>query len=188
MDNDPEALEPQNPPAEPPPHGDDVVTVPKKDFEDIKHRADVSSQNFERLKKLEKEHEALRAQLEPNDVLPEPDERYGQLESKLSTIEGQLQKREVLEAYPVLKDVWDDFDTFRADPENAGMSMKTAAKAFIAEKELNIPKRKGVERPTGGPRAPIASGMTVEEVSNLRKNNYKKYVDLLQKGLIKISD
>jgi hypothetical protein len=171
------------------PEATEEVKISAKELEDLKHRAEVSSQNFERLKKAEKELQELKsADLEDNQTLIEDeDETVGKLKSDISTIKATLEKSDVLNTYPVLKEVWSEFDSFRADPENAGMSMKTAAKAFIVEKGLNEQKRKGLEKPSGGQRQPVQSGMSAEEVKSLRQNNFKKYMEMLKKGQIKIS-
>ena len=115
------------------------------------------------------------------------DEDLSVIKSEVADLKRRLQKSDVLEAYPELKDKWADFEEFRADPENKGMNMKTAAKSFLVEKGLIETKRQGLEKPTGGTRAPLSSGMSVDEVKTLRETNYKKYVELLGKGQIKIA-
>jgi hypothetical protein len=55
------------------------------------------------------------------------------------------------------------------------------------EKGLLEPVRKGLEKPTGGDRTPLSSGMSTEEVKSLRETDYKKYREMLKKGLIKFS-
>lgn len=164
-----------------------VVTVPKDEWEATKHKADVSSQNFERLKKLEEELETLKSQ--PLDInSPTPDPRIGQLETTVNELKSTLQERDLKERHPVLKDVWPDFEKFRQDPENKGMNLNTAAKAFLTEKGLLEGKRPGLEKPTGGTPASIKTGMTSEEAEKLRKTDYRKYTSMLEKGLIVITD
>ena len=108
------------------------------------------------------------------------------LKSELSEVKVELTKKDILIAHPNLKEKWAEFDEFRADPENKGMNMRTAAKAFLVEAGLLDVPRKGLEKPTGGPRVPLASGMTTDDVKNLRETNYKKYLELLKKGQLKI--
>src|SRR3990167_6943922 len=184
MEQNKEGLEPQKTPEAVTPT---EVSLSQKEYDDLKHRAEVSSQNFERLKKAEEEKAALSdrlANLSSNQLPVEyEDEVVGKLKNEVSEIKTELQKRDVLEAYPQLKEVWSEFDSFRNDPENLGMSMKTAAKAFVVEKELtDTPKRKGLEKPTGGGHTPIQSGMSSDDVKKLRETNYKKYVEMLKKG------
>lgn len=168
-----------------------TVTLTQAELDDLKHRAEVSSQNYARVKKLEEENERIRAEnelLEINTATLAPsDPRVSQLESKLSEVQAQLNKKEVIERYPVLKDLWNDLESYRAEPENKGMNLNTAAKSFMLEKGLLEPTRSGIEKATGGQHAPIMSGMTSEEVENLRKTDYRKYTDMLMKGQIKIT-
>lgn len=106
--------------------------------------------------------------------------------SLIANLTSDLAKKDILIAHPVLTDQWTDFEKFRSDPENAGMPLKVAAKAFLAEKGLLDPVRKGLEKPTGGPRTPISTEMSADEIKTLRETNFKKYQELLEKGLIKV--
>lgn len=161
------------------------------EIDELRHRAEVSSQNFERLKKEQEERERLQAELETlkaNTGSSEPgDERVGKLETELSDLKTKLYKAEVLESYPILKGMWSELEEFRNHPDNKGMNLRTSAKAFLVEKELLEPQRKGLERQTSGPRTPLTTGMTSEEVSQLRTTDFKKYSDMLRKGQIKFS-
>ena len=165
------------------------VTISQVELDDFKHKAEVSSQNFERLKKAEQEVEELRVKLSEINPLPVEyeDEVIGKLKNDVSDLKQKLGKSEVLEAYPILKDVWNEFDSFRNEPDNKGMNMKTAAKAFVTEKGLLEPTRKGLEKPTGGGHTPVSSGMSNDEVKKLRETDWRKYQELLKKGDIKIS-
>jgi len=106
------------------------------------------------------------------------------LKSELSEIKGDSTKKDVLIAYPELKDKWTEFEEYRQDPENKGMSLKTSAKAFLVENGIFVKPRKGLEKPTGGDKSPKPTGMTAKDVESLRKNNYRKYLDMLRKGEI----
>ena len=114
-------------------------------------------------------------------------EDMGQLRTELSEIKSKLNKREILDSYPVLKEIWQEFEEFRDNPDNKGMNLKTSAKAFLVEKGLLEPSRKGLEKGTGGTRVPMSTGMTTEEIKKLRETNYRKYEDMLMKGQIKFS-
>ena len=182
MDEKKEGLEPQNPPEEP------TVSLSQEELDDLKHRAEVSSQNFERLKKVQEENELLKAQLVDNPVLPELDDPVDSLKSELSEIKQKLQKSEVIESYPILKETWQDFEEFRQLPDNKGMNMKTAAKSFLIEKGLLETPRKGLEKLTGGGHEPISSGMKTEDIKRLRETDYRKYSEMIRKGQLKISE
>lgn len=144
-------------------------------------------------KELEEELENLKSSI-PSDSEVYSDEgkalqsKISTLTTELSEVKGELAKKDLLLSQPILKDKWDEFEKFRSDPENKGMNLRTAAKAFLTEMGLLEPQRKGLEKTTGGPRVPMASGMSVDDVANLRKNNFKKYQELLKKGLLKIED
>lgn len=191
MENPAEVVPPQTPAPVTPPQGADVISVPKAELDDLRHRAEVSSQNFERLKKEQErsaELEASIAELQAQPVLSgQNDEAISKLSTELADIKAKQARSEVLEAHPQLKEVWDDFEKFRADEDNKGMNLKTAAKAFLVEKGLLDKPRQGLERPTGGDRTPVSSGMSVEDVKKLRENDYKKYRELVKKGIIQIS-
>lgn len=192
MDPKPEVTPPQNPGAgagtPETPHVE-KVELTKEELDDLKHRAEVSSQNFERAKKAEERAKELEALLTENTVPPDPDtERVVHLETKVDELSAELQKSKVLEVYPALKDKWEDLESFRELPENKGMNLRTAAKAFLAEKGLLEPARPGLEKPTGGSHVPVKTGMKAEEVTQLRTSNYKKYKEMLAKGQIQISE
>jgi hypothetical protein len=87
----------------------------------------------------------------------------------------------------VLKDKWEELEELRSQSENKGMNLRTAAKAFLVENGLLEAPRKGLEKTTGGPRVPVSSGMTAEDVRILRETNFKKYQEMLEKGQIKIT-
>ncbi len=169
---------------------EETVTIPKKDFDDLSHRADVSSQNFERMKKAEGDRDNLQASLDALLANPNPSgdqtEEIRIIRGQLAEVNQKFARTEVLETFPQLKALWTDFETFRNDPENKGMNIKTAAKAFLTEKGILAPKRDGLERPSGGQREPIPQGMTAEDIKHLRETNYKKYADMVRKGLIKV--
>lgn len=191
MENPAEVVPPQTPAPVTTPQVGEVVSVPKEELDDLRHRAEVSSQNFERLKKEQErsaELEASIAELQAQPVLSgQNDEAISKLSTELADIKAKQARSEVLEAHPQLKEVWDDFEKFRADEDNKGMNLKTAAKAFLVEKGLLDKPRQGLERPTGGDRTPVSSGMSVEDVKKLRENDYKKYRELVKKGIIQIS-
>lgn len=114
------------------------------------------------------------------------DSKVKNLFEEVSSLKGKLAKQEILEAHPELKDVWQDLEDFRQNPDNKGMNLKTAAKAFMIEKGMLEPKRKGLEDPSGGSRTPMSSGMSAEDVKRLRETDPRKYRDLIKKDLIKI--
>ncbi len=143
-------------------------------------------------KVLEEELETLKSSnLSDEEVVSDEGKILGDkiknLEASLNEIRTDSAKKDVLIAHPILKEKWDEFEEFRSDPENKGMNLRTAAKAYLVENGLIDVPRKGLERPTGGSKVPPASGtMTAQEAENLMKNDFKKYQDLIRKGQLKI--
>lgn len=187
-----EVVPPHNPGTDVPvdPNAGKVV-LSKEEHDDLVHRATVSSQNFERAKKAESKIEELTTEIANlSDQVPSEfrDERVSALQTEIADIRQEQAVTKVQEKFPQLKEVWSDFESFRADPDNKGMNLNTAAKAFLAEKGLTpVQPRKGLENPTGGDRTPISSGMTTDEIKTLRETDYKKYAEMLRKGQIKVS-
>lgn len=158
-------------------------TPPEKDykqmFEDQRRRAE----------KAEQEAKELQSRLTSNSVLLEEgtdDKESSRIKNELAEIKAKLAKTEVQETYPILKESWKDFEEFRELEENNGMNLRTAAKAFLVEKGMLEPTRKGLEKPTGGTKTPTSSGMSSDEIKHLRETNYRKYTDMLMKGQIKM--
>ena len=106
------------------------------------------------------------------------------LEDKLSDVLKSSEKKDVLMDYPQLQDKWTEFEEFRSDPDNKGMSLKTSAKAFLVENGLFTTRRKGLEKPTGGDKTPKPAGLTTEDVENIRKNDARRYKKLLAEGAL----
>lgn len=105
------------------------------------------------------------------------------LKSELSGYKTESTRKDVLREYPVLEDKWTEFNEYLAEPENAGMALKTAAKAFLIENGLSITtKRKGLEKPTGGDKTPKPQGYTFAQMKALRENDWDKYQKLNKEG------
>ena len=95
---------------------------------------------------------------------------------------GELQAQ-----YPVLKDKATEFDEFRK--EYPRHKLENVAKIFVAEHGLlEAPERKGLERPTGGPKTPPTSKLSVEEIKRLRETDSRKYTKMLLSGEIRPED
>lgn len=190
MENQTEGLEPQKiqEPAV-------AVALTPEEIADLQHKAEVSSQNFERAKKAElalKEKEAeldkLTNQSIPTEAFSDEgrllEKKIADLSSQIGDLKQKSAKDDVLIANPILKDKWNEFEEFRSLPDNKGMNMRTAAKAFLVENGLLEVSRPGLERKTGGDRVPVKMGMSLEEADELRKNNFRAYQEKLMKGEI----
>ncbi len=106
------------------------------------------------------------------------------LTEKINSLEEDKNLQTLYNQYPILKEKSEEFDKFREDYPRT--KLENVAKLYLAENGLLEPARKGLEKPTGGTRTPMTSGMTVEDVKHLRETNWKKYQDMVTKGLIKI--
>ena len=194
MENNKEEVVPQNPATEETAEVETEVvveetkteedTVSPEDLEELKKKADVSSQNFERAKKAEARVKEL--ELLDNDSSSEfEDEDVNKLKNDVTALQSELGQSKLTKKYPQLEETWEDFEKYHQDPENAGMKLETAAKAFLVDKDLLGTRRKGLEKATGGNKAPQTTGMSLEDIENVRKNDGPKYREMLKKGQIK---
>lgn len=146
----------------------------------------------ERFKMLEEEIETLKTSAVSEEAEAFSDEgkvlesKINSLKSELSEIKQDFVKKELIITHPILREKWEEFEEFRTNPENKGMNMKTAAKAFLIENEVLEKPRLGLEKPTGGSRTPSVSGMTADEIKNLRQTNFKRYQQLLREGKLEL--
>lgn len=190
MEERTEVVEPQKTTPEAATEPADKVTISQAELEDLRHKAEVSSQNYERTKKLEarlKELETL--QTEPSDDIYSDEgkllrKEIQTLNEEIATIKATSSKRELQDSNPIFREKWQDFEEFRNNPENKGMNLKTAAKAYLVENGLLESPRKGLEKPTGGERKPSSAGMTSEDKLNLMKTNFKEWQRLTIEGKI----
>lgn len=170
------------------------VELTQVELDDLKHKAEVSSQNFERAKKAETELKELREKNinVPSDNEPWSDEgkllqtKISEVENELLTIKEERDLERLYSQYPLLREKASEFSEYRK-AEHPRAKLESVAKLYLAEEGLLEPKRKGLENPTGGERAPMVTGMTAEEVEQLRKTNYKKYKEMLVNDQIKFS-
>lgn len=112
------------------------------------------------------------------------DKYVAPLQASVSSLTDQLALKDIYILYPEIAKVPDEFDEFRKGYK--GIELDKVAKVFISEKGLTKPPRKGLEKSTGGQRVPLSTGMTAEEVANLRKNHPRKYAEMVRLGQIKI--
>mgnify|MGYP001577892997 CR=1 FL=1 len=152
---------------------------------------------LESLQKERDKRKALEAELEAERLKNQPtgevfsdegkvlDSKIARLEAEINATKEEKLLSGVQTTYPVLKDKSEEFQQFLSD--NKGMKLETAAKAFLIENDLlEAPKpRKGLETASGGGRTPVTTGMTPEEIDNLRVNNYNEYARRIRAGTLK---
>ena len=137
---------------------------------------------------LEDELERLRNSSASPDITSDEGKallkRLEESDKRILDLTKENQKKDILIEYPVLQEKWAEFEKFTSDPENTGMPLRTAAKAYLVENGLLDRRRPGLENPTGGERQPSNQKMSAEDIKVLRETNFKKYQELLSKGLI----
>jgi hypothetical protein len=189
MENITEALEPQKiqEPVVPV-----TIQLTPEEIADLKHKAEVSSQNFERAKKAEDRVRELESRNINNEA--PSDEVFSDegkmivnkyvdpLKQTISSLEDRLALKDIHASYPVLKDLSSEFEEFRK--EYPRHKMENIAKLFLSEKGLLEPKRVGLETSTGGDRKPMTSKMTLEQAKDLREKNPRKYREMLKNGQV----
>jgi len=157
-------------------------------------------QMYERTKKAEQQAKEAKEELESlTETNVSTDEVYSdeglalkkQIDSLQETIKSQSESKELDSVYskhPILKDKEEEFNEFRE--QHPSYKVSDVAKLFLVDKDLlgASKTRKGLEKPTGGTAPSKPSGMTAEEVKDLRENNFRRYQSMLEKGTLKIAD
>lgn len=166
-----------------------VEAISGEEIAELKKRADVSSQNYERAKKAEQRLKELEeAQLTDDSFISEDDtaKQLRELTEKFNRIEEKNQLDAVYTQYPAIKDKMSEFNEFRH--EYTGIALEKVAKIFLVEKDLfeDSPKRKGLEKATGGRRVAPPQASTTEDVKRLRENNFREYMKQVRSGNINV--
>lgn len=142
----------------------------------------------EERRKLEARLSLLETSSESSDVFSDEGKalqgEIKTLRTSLDELKHDNAKKDILIANPIMKDKWAEFETFRSDPENQGMNLRTATKAFLLDQGLLDPERKGLEKTTGGSRIPTNQGISNEDKKLLRETNFRKYTEMLERGEI----
>ena len=86
-----------------------------------------------------------------------------------------------------------DFKRFARNPKNRGVSAEVLAQAFLFDVEDETPTtpnpqpmpKEALPVGSGGPRGPVKpKKIPLEEAANIRKTNYKRYMELVKAGAI----
>lgn len=91
----------------------------------------------------------------------------------------------VTKKFPQLKGREDEFETFVFKPTHQGVPVETLAKSFLFDTSTPpAPKAPTGERGSGGPKPENVGPKkyTSEELSFYRKNDYKKYLEIVKSG------
>lgn len=157
--------------------------------------------NYSRLREEIKKRKALEAELQSlkssaalsEDTDDESDDTEPDtLKSEVSTLKSELkelrEERELTKAlhkFPALSSKLEDFAQYRE--EHPEYPVDTAAKLFIVDRDLYqpSPERKGLEKPTSGPKAPATGGYTPDQVKQIRESDPRLYTRLIRAGKFK---
>ena len=153
----------------------------------LKEEREKRREDAEKIKLLEEE--LLKSSTSENVIFSDEGEylkkQISSLSDKIRSIESDKDFQGITNQFPILKEKLDEFKTFQLDYPS--VKLEQVAKLFLSENGLFNKPRKGLEKPTGGSKAPFTTGMTADDIKTLRETNYKKYTEMLMKGLIKIS-
>lgn len=96
-------------------------------------------------------------------------------------LEEQSQER-LFNKYPILLDKEDEFNDFKL--QYPGVPTDKVAKLFLSENNLveTKPARKGLERPTSGPKAQREETITGQDVDRFMKGDEKKLQKMIMSG------
>lgn len=136
----------------------------------------------ERAKRRELEKLLEATKVEDNSVYSDEGRM---LKQEINALNEKIALKEITESFPALKDKLAEFNEYKQDYQ--GVPMEKVAKLFLAENGLleKIQVRKGLEKSSGGIKSQPQTGMSQEELADLRKNNGKKYYEMLKAGKIK---
>src|SRR3990167_4525852 len=132
------------------------------------------------LAEREQELSEIKSSLAPE----EEDPKFSALSKQVKELQEERELDSVIAQNPLLKELRSELQEFRTK-EHPRAKIASVAKVFLAEKGLLEPTRQGLERPTGGDRTPAKTGLTNDEVAELRKTNYRKYMELVKSGALK---
>lgn len=96
-------------------------------------------------------------------------------------------EEEMADAFPKIKGREEEFKRFATRPTRKGLPLDDLAKIFQYEHPEEIKKKRNLFHAPGGEgKFPKKKEMTTEEISNLRKTDNKKYMELIRQKKIKV--
>lgn len=91
------------------------------------------------------------------------------------------------DSFPKIKGREDEFKRFATRPTRKGLPLDDLAKIFLFEHPEQVKKKRSLFHTPGGEgKFPKKKEMTTEEISNLRKTDNKKYMELIRQKKIKV--
>ncbi len=149
------------------------------------HEERVEKQKLaERIKQLE----ASMSSTKPDDEIFSDEGKLLQgsissLELKIKELEQEKELDHILSKHPEIKDVSDEFKTFRTS--YPGVSLEDQAQLFLVKKGIHPGlARKGLEQGSGGVKTAPPAAMSDDDLKRLREESPRKYLQLVSEGKI----
>lgn len=143
--------------------------------------------------KMDEEKEILRHQLALEKKVNKATLELSKMQAERewnNKINHFLDKAQLLDDYSGLKGKEEEFRAFANKPTHKGTSLDVLAKAFLYQPGNEVPKPKHtkpvLEKGSGGTKNTTKHTLTPEEIMMIRKNDSKRYNQLVKEGKIKI--
>lgn len=136
----------------------------------------------EKLKALEVSSAPSEPQVDDEEEPSDEDEP--ELKKRLRKLEDEAAWTKLTNQFPVLSERRTEFDEYR-EAEHPRMGVDQAAKLFLVDKGLAgeaAPPRKGMEKPTAGPKTGPEPRWTLEAIDDLEKKDPLRHRKLLEQG------
>lgn len=170
-------------------------TVPYERFKQVNEEKKALEEELERVKKSSvSSDEELKAKYPDWEFMEETDKvkikREEQREMRIRKLEEQSawdkDYKQTLKGFPQLAEQEEEFKEFAyKHPEVKDLKILAQSFLFKPEEPAEPPKRKGLEKPSGGlGKAPV-SGMSLEDITRLRDTDFRAYVKAIREGRIK---
>lgn len=138
-------------------------------------------EEIKKRKDLEKQLEDLQASDAPTIEDEEP-EQNSELLAEIKALREERAWDRLAAQYPILNERREDFEAYREEV-HPKMDVERAAKLFLVDKGLiEGQSRKGLEKPTAGPKTAPTTKWSEEAITDLMNKDYKRYSKLLDAG------
>lgn len=179
----------------PKPAPQEQKTIPYERFRQVNEEKKALEAELERVKKSSISSEEELSKKYPDwEFMEETDKakikREEQREMRLRKLEEQTawdkDYKQILKQFPSLAEQEEEFKEF-AYKYPGVKNLKVLAKSFLfkPEEPAEPPKRKGLEKPTGGLGKVSPIGMSLEDITRLRNTDFKAYLKAIREGRIK---
>ena len=174
-------------------------TIPYERFREVNEKAKALEEENKKLKESPISSEEELAKKYPDwDFLDDKQKDFIKRQENLEKDVREMKEErawnkdlaDALAQFPQLKGKEAEFKEFCYSEKNIGnKNLEVLAKAFIFDKgepvEPEVPARKGLEKPVGGPKQVPSAEMTLEDITRLRETNPKLYIKMIRENRIK---